>query len=190
MIEQGFLSPVRPKATDTRLSVARVHRRGGEFIAGELEAAVNKDFVTAQVVDEIMARGAERRSWLVFCAGVKHANSVAGEIRSRGVSCQAIVGAMPGPERDRGLRAFKAGELQAITNANVLTTRHREWVCLEHAGYPRQKAAQWWRRRAPAGQPVPLTTNEALARAAELARPKRIALKPQGKYTEIARMEF
>ncbi len=35
-----------------------------------------------------------------------------------------------------------------------------EWVCLEHTGYARQKAEQWWRRRS--NEPVPDTVDEAV----------------------------
>jgi DNA repair protein RadD len=38
-----------------------------------------------------------------------------------------------------------------------------EWICFEHTGWPRQKAASWWRKRSSA--PVP----ESAAEAVELA---------------------
>jgi DNA repair protein RadD len=38
-----------------------------------------------------------------------------------------------------------------------------EWVCFEHDGYARQKAALWWRRRSP--DPVPDTAQRAVALA-------------------------
>jgi DNA repair protein RadD len=62
---------------------------------------------------------------------------------------------------------------------------HREWVCLEHGGYPREKAVKWWRRRLP-GSRVPTTVGEALNRAdQELPKPAQIAIKPSGKHPEI-----
>jgi DNA repair protein RadD len=35
-----------------------------------------------------------------------------------------------------------------------------EWVCFEHQGYPRQRAAAWWGRRSPG--PVPATARQAV----------------------------
>jgi DNA repair protein RadD len=35
-----------------------------------------------------------------------------------------------------------------------------EWVCIEHDGYPRQKAIAWWQRRSP--DPVPDTAHDAV----------------------------
>jgi len=122
MIEQGYLSEIRPKATKTQLDVTGVHKRGGEFIPGELEAAVNIDIITKSAVDEIVELGEGRGSWLIFCAGVQHAYAVAEEIKSRDISCETVVGDTPGPERDRFILEFKAGRIRALTNANVLTT--------------------------------------------------------------------
>jgi DNA repair protein RadD len=122
MIQQGYLSPVVPKQTDTQLDVAGVGSRGGEFIAKDLEAAVDRDEVTRAAVEEIVRHGDGRGSWLVFCAGVAHALHVRDAIREHGITCEAVTGNTPGPERDRILAAFKSGRLRCVTNANVLTT--------------------------------------------------------------------
>jgi DNA repair protein RadD len=72
MIQQGYLSPVIPKLTTTQLDVGGVGTRGGEFIAKDLEAAVDRDEVTQAAVAEIVQHGEGRGSWLVFCSGVAH----------------------------------------------------------------------------------------------------------------------
>ena len=69
-ISEGWLSPLTSKATKIEINVSNVGRRGGEFIAGELERAADDNAVIAAACDEIVARGADRRSWLVFCCGV------------------------------------------------------------------------------------------------------------------------
>lgn len=66
---------------------------------------------------------------------------------------------------------------------------YSEWVCIEHQGYARQKAADWWRKRAP-GCPVPLTVDQAIAEAARLARPSAISVRPSGRYVEISGHRF
>jgi DNA repair protein RadD len=67
--------------------------------------------------------------------------------------------------------------------------RHSEWVCPEHGGYAASKATQWWRRRAN-GLPPPATVDEALARADELRTPVEIAVRPNGRYTEVVHARF
>lgn len=66
---------------------------------------------------------------------------------------------------------------------------YSEWVCLEHQGYARQKAAEWWRKRAP-GSPVPLSVAEALAQTSRLTRPSDISVRPSGRYLEISGYRF
>jgi DNA repair protein RadD len=66
---------------------------------------------------------------------------------------------------------------------------YSEWVCIEHQGYARQKAAEWWRKRAP-GCAVPLTVDQAIAEAARLARPSAISVRPSGRYVEISGHRF
>lgn len=75
-----------------------------------------------------------------------------------------------------------------VTYSSGLAT-YSEWVCLEHQGYARQKAAEWWRKRAP-GCPMPLSVAEALAQTSRLARPSDISVRPSGRYLEISGYRF
>lgn len=65
---------------------------------------------------------------------------------------------------------------------------HKEWVCLEHGGYPRTKAEGWWLRRASA--PVPATVAEALERQHQIRTPSHLRIRRAGKYDEIAGFRF
>lgn len=121
-VDDGYLSPLVSRATGAVIDVTNVARRGGEFVAGDLERAANVDAVTQAACDEIVAKGADRRSWLMFCAGVEHAEAVATALRARGVSVACVTGQTPRAERDRMIRDFREGRLRALTNANVLTT--------------------------------------------------------------------
>ena len=121
-VDDGFLSPLVSRATGAVIDVSNVPRRGGEFVAGDLERAANVDAVTQAACDEIVARGANRRSWLMFCAGVEHAQAVETALRARGISVACVTGATPRADRDRMIRDFREGRLRALTNANVLTT--------------------------------------------------------------------
>ena len=119
-IDDGYLSPLVSRAGLSEIDVSNVHRRGGEFIAGEMEIAADK--ITMQAVSELVRFGENRRSWLIFCAGVKHAMNARDAIRAHGISCETVTGETPAGERDAILRRFKAGEIRALTNAQVLTT--------------------------------------------------------------------
>jgi DNA repair protein RadD len=66
--------------------------------------------------------------------------------------------------------------------------RHREWICFEHTGYAREKAAAWWRARSQA--PVPATVAAALAISDTLMKPAAIQVRPNGRFTEIVNYRF
>jgi len=122
LIDNGYLCPLVSKAAETRLDVTGVGSRGGEFIPGQLQAAVDLPEITEAAIDEVVRLGADRRSWLAFCAGVEHATHVAEAIRGRGINAATIFGDTPKLERDRIIAAFKRGEIRALASMGVLTT--------------------------------------------------------------------
>jgi DNA repair protein RadD len=341
-IRQGYLSPVVSKRTATQFDLSGVGTRAGDYIQSQLEAALDRADKTSAAVAEIITAGQDRGSWLIFCAGVRHAQHVRDEMRNRGVDAEMVTGATPSGERAAILEAFKRGRLRCVTNANVLTTgfdapgtdliallrptksaglyvqmvgrgtrlaqgkddclvldfarnverhgpidmiegkipkkkgdkeneapvrvcamcqaichasaricancgnafpppdpdknltdkpadgallstqmvpewvnvrdvtysgharigkptslcvtyhcglsSHREWVSLEHEGYPRRLAESWWRRRTTLA--VPHTVADALASVHELRKPIAIQIKQTGKYTEVVNVRF
>ena len=122
LIFKGFLSTLRSKLTNTKLEVDGVHKRGGEYIESELQAKVDTKDKNVRVVSEIIAIGKDRKSWLIFCAGVAHAEHIKDALIEQGIIAECVTGETPSAERDRMLTEFKAGRIQALTNANVLTT--------------------------------------------------------------------
>ena len=122
LIFKGYLSTLRSKVTKAKLDVTGVHKRGGEFIESELQAAVDTEDKNQAVVQEVMALAGDRKAWLFFCAGVQHAQHIAEALRQQGVAAACVTGDTPKKQRDEIITDFKAGKLQALTNANVLTT--------------------------------------------------------------------
>ena len=121
-VDDGWLAPLVSRATGQVIDVSNVSRRGGEFVAGALEAAANIDSITQAACDEIVERGADRRSWLAFCSGVDHAFAVRDALRQRSIPTETVTGDTPKGERDNLIRSFRDGRLKCLTNANVLTT--------------------------------------------------------------------
>ena len=122
MVKDGYLTKLVSKQPKTRLDVTGVSIRGGEYVAGELERAVDRTDVNDSVVREIVDLGRDRKSWLIFCAGVSHATHIAELLRSYGVTCKTIFGDTPKTERDRIVADFKAGRIRALASMGVLTT--------------------------------------------------------------------
>lgn len=122
LIALGHLAPLRSKITNTELSTEGVHKRGGEFIESELQKAVDVEEKNIAIVDEVIRLADNRKAWIFFCAGVKHAGHIAEALRIRGIVAEAISGETTKTEREQIIRDFKAGKIRAITNCSVLTT--------------------------------------------------------------------
>jgi DNA repair protein RadD len=122
LVHKRFLSNLRSKVTQLKLSTEGVHKRGGEYIEAELQAAVDTKDQNERVVREVVSLAGDRKAWLFFCAGVQHANHVAEVLQQHGIAAECVTGETPKKERERILSDFKSGRLRALTNANVLTT--------------------------------------------------------------------
>lgn len=119
-IEDGWLTPLVGKNGAVEIDVSKVPRRGDDFVAGALESASNQEWITQAAVAEIVALGKSRRTALIFCAGVKHAQAVCDEMNRQGRRCAMICGDTPDGVRDQLIEACRRGETD-LTNANVLT---------------------------------------------------------------------
>lgn len=124
LIGEGFLAPLIPKPMKTLLNVDGVHSKMGEFKLDELQAAVNIDRITEAALREAIELGHDRKHWLIFAAGVEHADSICNILNHLGVSCVSVHSKLAGgdKERDDNIELFKRGHVRAVVNNNVLTT--------------------------------------------------------------------
>jgi len=122
LVYKGYLATLRSKVTKAKLDTSGVHKRGGEFIEKELQAAVDNDQDNYGVVHEVMELAGDRKAWLFFCAGIKHAQHIKDALIDCGVTAECVTGDTPKAVREQIIADFKAGKIKALTNANVLTT--------------------------------------------------------------------
>ena len=122
LVRDGYLAPLRSKVTGLRLSVDGVQKRGGEYIESQLQKAVNTKNQNYRVIDEVIKLAGDRKAWLFFCTGVKHAQTMADILCEFGIPANCVTGKTHKKEREFILDAFKRGEIRAVTNANVLIT--------------------------------------------------------------------
>ena len=121
LVAKGYLAPLSSKLPpEGRIDVSGVRKVAGEYNQKDLEAAVrlSEDEAVRTIVD----LGRERRSWLIFCTGVSHSQTVARALNDQGISAASITQKTPLKERAQIIADFKSGRLRALTNANVLTT--------------------------------------------------------------------
>jgi DNA repair protein RadD len=122
LIAKDYLAPLSSKTGSIVIDTAGVGKRGGEFIAGELERAADKDEITEGAVAEAIARGGDRRAALFFCSGQDHSEHVRDELRRQGRTAESLTSRVPAAEQTRIIRDFKEGRVWALCSANMLTT--------------------------------------------------------------------
>ena len=123
LIEEGWLSPLVTRSDPAgrkRLDGVRVVRGDYDRVAaGDLMQAVAAE--TAADIS-MRARATERRSIIVFGAGIDHALALAAELDREGLGPECVFGETPDAERDRIVAGFKGGDIRTLVNVSVLTT--------------------------------------------------------------------
>ncbi|WP_189444161.1 DEAD/DEAH box helicase [Salinicola rhizosphaerae] len=122
MVRQGYLA--EPKRIDAALAFYDFSRlmpqRDGLFAERDMNAVVQGNRATPQIVADVVERSREREGVMIFAATVAHAEEVLGLLPS--AECALVTGATPGPERERLIEAFKSRRLKYLVNVAVLTT--------------------------------------------------------------------
>jgi len=123
LIEGGYLSKLTNNPADSQADLKGVKVRGGEFVAAEMEAAFTGDKIIHDAVCELTIACEHRKSILVFCAGVHHAEQVSLALRDlTGQDVGLVTGETHAIERQRVLSDFRSGTLRWCVNVDVLTT--------------------------------------------------------------------
>lgn len=120
MISDGFLAPVTGWRVDTGLSLDQVQKRRGEFVESQLARAVNTPERNSLVIRAWREFALGRRT-VVFCVDVAHAKDIQRAFSDAGIRCAAVWGDLPREERRATLKRFSDGEIDVITNCNLLT---------------------------------------------------------------------
>lgn len=123
LIKSGWLSPIRARAVASHADLAGVHLRGGEYKSDEMIAAMDHSEITNAAVRDVLAHAADRKSVLVFCAGVEHARHVEDTFRKAGIASIATVTQETSMrDRDDATARFRDGSLRMLLNVGVYTT--------------------------------------------------------------------
>lgn len=122
LLADGHMSPLIPLRTKTELDVSNVGVQKNEFIASQLQAAVDKQEITFAGLREAVDAGQNRGSWLTFASGIEHAEHIAEMLGTFGIDCAAVHSKKTPAFNDKAITAFKNGTLRAISCFSKLTT--------------------------------------------------------------------
>jgi superfamily II DNA or RNA helicase len=121
-MEESWLAPVRCSTVDVLdFDFEKVATRGGDFADAALAAAIAERKPWVAMAEPIVDISAGRRA-LVFCASVEQARLMAELINAHDPKSAAhIHGGTPPDEREKLIKAFKAGGVRYLCNCAVLT---------------------------------------------------------------------
>ena len=122
LLQQGFLCPLLSKASRQEIDSSGLHIHAGEFIESEVDKLMNSEDVVKQACAEIITYTRERKSVIVFCCSISHAEHVLAQLRKCGCSAEVVLGDTLPSFRTETLERFKAGEIKYLVNVGVLTT--------------------------------------------------------------------
>jgi DNA repair protein RadD len=121
LIERGYLSRLTNSPSVEGVDTSRLKVRMGEYVAKDMELLFIETANAA--VNEMVHLASDRKSIIVFTAGVDHAELVAESIgKITGEAVAVVTGGTGSKEREDSIRQFKAGQVRWLVNVNVLTT--------------------------------------------------------------------
>jgi DNA repair protein RadD len=131
LIRDGYLCPLVSKAGAAKVDIADLHVRAGEYVAEEAERLMDQDALVEAACREILKLTHDRKSVLIFAAGVKHGRHIQQVLTElSGTECGFVCGETPSRERDEILSRFRGDAdpqlfdshpLKYLSNANLLT---------------------------------------------------------------------
>ncbi|GAC1617047.1 MAG: hypothetical protein NVS4B13_10510 [Candidatus Elarobacter sp.] len=117
-LDAGYLVPVKSYAVATGTNLDEVASRGGDFVIGQLAAAVNTVDRNARIVAAYKQHTPGLKA-LVFTASVEHARDVAEEFVEHGVNAEWASGETPREERERIVREFRSDGIDVLVNCGL-----------------------------------------------------------------------
>jgi superfamily II DNA or RNA helicase len=117
-IDAGYLVPVKSYAVATTTNLDDIASRGGDFVIGQLAAAVNTVDRNARIVAAYKQHTPGLKA-LVFTASVEHARDVAEEFVAAGVRAEWASGETPKDEREQIVRDFRNGDCDVLVNCGL-----------------------------------------------------------------------
>lgn len=120
LIEQGWLCSLVGYRIKTDTDISGVATNDGDYIASQLEDAIDNPTRNRLIVSTYMDLVPESKA-IVFCAGVQHANNLAASFRQAQIPTEVILGETDSDLREQILLRFKTGETKVLVNVGVLT---------------------------------------------------------------------
>lgn len=118
LIEAGFLSPYRLIAPVDGPDLAGVRTLGGDYDTEQVAAVMNKPSITGDAIAAYKQYASGKRC-MVFCASIKHSESVCAQYNAAGIPAEHIDGTYSDTEREAALNRFRAGQTLVLCTVQL-----------------------------------------------------------------------
>lgn len=120
LIEQGFLSDIEGYSVKTKIDISDIDFHNGDFNINQLYKKLCVSSRNNMIID-LFKNEMKDRKVLVFCINIKHSQEISKLLNENGISSKHIDGKYKSDQRKSILSAFKEGQIQALTNCQLLT---------------------------------------------------------------------
>lgn len=117
LVDEGLLAPVRYLTPDTPDMQGTAHR-GGDFVAADVAAVMDKPAIVGSALDTYMRFGRGRPA-LGFCVNLASARNYAERFAAAGLRTMAISGDDSDTDRDFALKGLMQGKLDWVFNCKL-----------------------------------------------------------------------
>lgn len=119
-IQDRWLVDIEAFRIDGHADLDVVATRGGDFVEGQLQNALNSPARNALIIEAYQAHAPATKA-IVFTAGVQHAHDLARMFQQHDIPAAAVDGGMNLADRHRILQSFHDGGIRVLTNAQLVT---------------------------------------------------------------------
>lgn len=126
LVEERSLARPVGLRIETELDLDDVKTRAGEFAEDQLADTVDTPARNNLIVDSWQKHASDRKRSVAFCVNVAHARNLRDAFRAAGIAAEMVEGGTPIEERQRIFAAFHDGQIQVLTNCQILTEGYDE----------------------------------------------------------------
>lgn len=120
LIGRGKLARPVVFAPDRAVDLSGVKQRRGDFVAGDLAAAMDQARLTGDAVEHYRTHLAGAPS-IAFTVTVEHAGHVVEDFKAAGYAAAVLTGSTPDKERTAMIRDLGTGRLNVLASCNVVS---------------------------------------------------------------------
>ena len=120
LISQGFLTPSRIYAPPPVVDLSELRTRAGDYTPEQSATVLDRPSVTGDAIAHYQ-RLAPGQPAIAFCCTTDHAEHVAAQFRSAGISASTLLGSTPTDQREQLVAQLRTGFLQVLVTVDVVS---------------------------------------------------------------------